>query len=206
MHSLVNLFIDIPTSIISDSMRRIAGSSALKPFHGSQTLLGTAYTVRVRAGDNLYIHDALRKAQSGDVLVIDGGGDTDRALVGEIMMSVARMRGLAGLVVDGAIRDSDAFRQANYPCYARAVTHRGPFKNGPGELNLPVSIDGCVVTPGDIIAGDSDGVVFIPSDMAETVAAASRNKMRTEEAVLAGIAKGQYDDTWIDDALKHQHV
>src|SRR3546814_10829636 len=98
MHPLATLFVGIPTSIISDSMRRIAGPRSLTAYHGSAPLLGTAYTVRVRAGDNLYIHDSLRKAQAGDVLVIDGAGNTDRALLGEIMMSVPRMRGLAGLV------------------------------------------------------------------------------------------------------------
>ncbi|MCC2595362.1 RraA family protein [Pusillimonas sp. MFBS29] len=206
MHPLVSLFTDIPTSIISDCMRRIAGSSALTGYHGDAPMLGTAYTVRVRAGDNLYIHDALRKAQPGDVLVIDGAGDVDRALLGEIMMSVARMRGLAGLVVDGAIRDCSTIRQEGFPCYARAVTHRGPYKNGPGELNVPVSIGGCVVNPGDIVAGDGDGVVFIPTSQAETVAAASRKKMEAEAAVLAGIAKGAYNDAWIDEALKNQLV
>ncbi|AEC20808.1 hypothetical protein PT7_2268 [Pusillimonas sp. T7-7] len=206
MHPLATLFVGIPTSIISDSMRRIAGPRSLTAYHGSAPLLGTAYTVRVRAGDNLYIHDSLRKAQAGDVLVIDGAGNTDRALLGEIMMSVARMRGLAGLVVDGAIRDCSVIRQEGFPCYARAVTHRGPLKNGPGELNVPVSIDGCVVAPGDIVAGDDDGVVFIPPDLAESVAAASRKKMQAEAEVLAGIAKGEYDDAWIDQALKNQLV
>ncbi|MGB3290167.1 MAG: RraA family protein [Burkholderiaceae bacterium] len=206
MENSVKLFEGVPTSIISDSMRRMAGARTLLRQHRDAPLLGAAYTVRVRPGDNLYIHEALRKAKAGQVLVIDGGGLVDRALLGEIMMSVARMRGLAGLVVDGAIRDADAFKTHDYPCYAKGVTHLGPFKNGPGELNVPVSIDGCVVHPGDIVVGDGDGVVFVPQDQAQSVAQASRKKMDMEAGVLAGIAKGQYDDAWIDAALKAQLV
>jgi len=206
MDALAKLFEGVPSSIISDIMRRIAGARTLKPRHASGGLVGTAYTVKVRSGDNLYIHDALRKIQPGQVLVVDGEGHTDRALVGEIMMSAARMRGVAGFVIDGSIRDSDAFATHNFPCYSKGVTHQGPLKNGPGELNVPVAVDGCVVNPGDIVVGDPDGVVFIPRDKAEEVAAASRKKMAVEAAVLAGIAKGEYDDSWIDGALKAQLV
>lgn len=206
MDDKARLFEGIPTSIISDSMRRIAGTRTLVPRHASQTLLGTAYTVKVRSGDNLYIHEALRRAQPGQVLVVDGEGHTDRALVGEIMLSVAKMRGLAGFVMYGAIRDSDAFVKHDFPCYSRGVTHQGPLKNGPGELNVPIAIEGCVINPDDIVVGDCDGVVFIPRAQAESIAAASRKKMEAEASVLAGIARGEYDDSWIDEALEAQLV
>lgn len=204
MNSLVELFANIPSSIISDCMRRMSASHSLVPRHQEGSMLGTAFTVKVRPGDNLYIHHALRKAQPGQVLVVDGGGDISRALMGEIMMSVARMRGLAGLVIDGAIRDSDAFKAHNYPCYAKAVTPLGPFKNGPGDLDIPVCIDGCVVNPGDIVVGDSDGVVFIPRDQAHTIQQASLKKIQQEADTLASIADGSYDDSWIDAALSNQ--
>ncbi|HEY9279687.1 MAG TPA: RraA family protein [Eoetvoesiella sp.] len=206
MDTLAQLFEGIPSSIISDSMRRIVGAHSLTPRHASGGLTGSAYTVKVRPGDNLYIHDALRKIQPGQVLVVDGEGDVQRALVGEIMMSVAKLRGVAGFVIHGAIRDSDAFKAHNFPCYAKGITHQGPLKNGPGEQNIPVVIDGCVVNPGDIVVGDCDGVVFIPRTRAEEVAALSRKKIAQETDVLAGIAKGAYDDTWIDAALKAQLV
>lgn len=206
MDALAQLFEGVPTSIISDSMRRMAGTRTLAPRHKSATLAGVAYTVKVRSGDNLYIHDALRKAKPGDVLVIDGEGHTDRALLGEIMMSVARMRGIAGFVVHGAIRDADAFVKHDFPCYSKGITHQGPLKNGPGEQGIAVAIEGCVINPGDIVVGDGDGVVFIPRDQAQAVAEASRRKMQAEKEVLDGIAAGKYDDAWIDEALATQLV
>ena len=190
MHNLAQLFDGVPTSIISDSMRRIAGSRTLVPRHASGGVVGTAYTVKVRSGDNLYIHDALRKARPGQILVVDGEGHKERALVGEIMMQVARMRGLAGFIIYGAIRDSAAFKEHNFPCYSCWVTHQGPLKNGPGEHNVPVAIDNCVVSPGDIVVGDADGVVFVPQEKAQEIAASSRKKMQAEANVLAGISDG----------------
>lgn len=195
------MFSGVATSLISDSMDRLGGTHALRPFHGPGQLIGRALTVRVAAGDNLYIHLALRQAQAGDVLVIDGGGSVERALLGEIMMSVARMRGAVGYVVDGAVRDVGAFSAHRFPCFARGVTHKGPYKNGPGEIGVPVAIDGVVVCPGDIVIGDEDGVVFVPQARAGAVAAQARKKMQDEQAVLAGIARGEYDDRWIDAAL-----
>jgi RraA family protein len=206
MDPLAQLFDGVPTSIISDSMRRIVGARTLVPRHASGGMVGTAYTVKVRSGDNLYIHDALRKAQPGQIVVVDGEGHTDRALIGEIMMSAARMRGIAGFVIHGAIRDSDAFATHNFPCYSRGITHQGPLKNGPGELDVPVAIEGCIVRPGDIVVGDRDGVVFIPREDAQHIAGLSRKKMDAEAAVLASIAAGQYDDAWIDAALESQLV
>src|SRR5690606_28454006 len=104
------------------------------------------------------------------------------------------------------IRDADAFVKHDFPCYSRGVTHQGPLKNGPGELDITIAIEGCVVHPGDIVVGDGDGIVFIPRDQAASVAAASRRKMQAEAQVLAGIAKGEYDDAWLDQALAAQLV
>ncbi len=205
--SLVALFDGLPASIISDNLSRLCGTQSLRPVHRpGLTLAGTALTVRVRSGDNLMIHKALQLARPGDVLVVDGGGVCDRALIGDIMKNVAKMRGLAGAVIDGAIRDSAAFRDDDFPCYARGVCHRGPYKDGPGEINVPVSIDGNVVNPGDIVIGDDDGVVFITPAEAETLAAACRKKAADEAATLDAIARGAYDDAWIDQTLRQKGV
>ncbi len=195
------LFEGLPSSVISDCMQRIAGTHGLDARHGDAALLGTAYTVRVRQGDNLYIHEALRHLQPGDVLVVDGGGSVERALVGEIMMQVARKRGCVGFVIDGAIRDQSAFRRDAFPCYAAGVTHRGPYKFGPGETRCAVTIGGVVVNHGDIVVGDEDGVVFIAPAQAAAVARAARAKLADEARTLADIAAGNYDDSWIDAAL-----
>ncbi|HOA95358.1 MAG TPA: RraA family protein [Quisquiliibacterium sp.] len=205
--ALVALFEGIPASIISDNLSRLTGTWGLSPMHRPGTaLLGTALTVRVRSGDNLMIHKALQLGRPGDVLVIDGNGCVDRALMGEIMKNVAMARGFAGVVLDGAIRDSAAFREDGFPCYARGVCHRGPYKDGPGEINVPVSISGMVVQPGDIVVGDDDGVVFIAPHEAEAVAAASRRKLTEEATTMDAIARGAYDDRWIDATLAQKGV
>lgn len=205
--ALVALFEGLPASIISDNLSRMTGTFGLAPWHkpGVQ-LLGAALTVRTRPGDNLMIHKALQLGRPGDVLVIDGGGATDRALFGDIMKNVAKMRGFAGVVIDGAIRDAGAYREDTFPCYARGVCHRGPYKDGPGEINVPVSIGGMVVMPGDIVVGDDDGVVFIAPAEAKAVAEASRKKAHAEAQTLDSIAKRAYDDAWIDQTLRAKGV
>jgi RraA family protein len=205
--ALVRLFEDLPASIISDNLSRMTGTWGLAPYHRPGVpLLGTALTVRVRAGDNLMIHKALQLGAPGDVLVIDGGGAVDRALFGDIMKNVARMRGFVGVVIDGAIRDAAAYRGDDFPCYARGVCHRGPYKDGPGEINVPVTIGGVVVHPGDIVVGDDDGVVFIAPSEARDVAQASRKKAAAEAATFDAIRNRTYDDAWIDQALRAKGV
>ena len=205
--ALVKLFEGLPASIISDNLSRMTGTFGLAPYHhpGVQ-LLGTALTVRTRPGDNLMIHKALQLGRPGDVLVIDGGGTLERALFGDIMKNVAKMRGFTGVVIDGAIRDAAAYREDSFPCYARGVCHRGPYKDGPGEINVPVSVGSMVVMPGDIVVGDDDGVVFIAPAEAKAVAEASRKKAEAEARTLDSIAQRAYDDAWIDQALKAKGV
>jgi RraA family protein len=204
---LVALFENLPTSIISDNLSRLTGTWGLHPFHRPGTrLLGQALTVRVRSGDNLMIHKALQMGGAGDVLVIDGDGNLDRALMGEIMKRVAQARRFAGLVIDGAVRDVGSYRGDTFQCYARGVCHRGPYKEGPGEINVPVAISGVVVQPGDIVVGDDDGVVFISPTGAKAVAAASRQKAAAEAAVFESIAANTYDDAWIDETLRARKV
>jgi regulator of RNase E activity RraA len=152
------------------------------------------------------VHKALQLGKPGDVLVVDGGGALDRALFGDIMKNVAKMRGFAGVVIDGAIRDASAFRGDTLPCYARGVCHRGPYKDGPGEINVPVSIGGMVVQSGDIVVGDDDGLVFISPAEARAVAEASRKKAAAEAATLQSIATRNYDDQWVDQTLRAKGV
>jgi RraA family protein len=205
--ALVRLFAGLPASNIGDTLSRMDGAWGLTPYHRPGVpLLGSALTVRVHAGDNLMIHKALQLGQPGDVLVVDGGGATDRALFGDIMKNVAKMRGFAGIVIDGAIRDVAAYRSDDFPCYARGVCHRGPYKDGPGEINVPVCIGGMVVKPGDIVVGDDDGVLFIDPAKAQAVAKAARAKFASEEATFEAIRKRAYDDRWIDELLRSKGV
>ncbi len=188
-----------PSSVLGDVMGRLVGSTGLQPINRSAvSVCGIAVTVRVRAGDNLLIHKALDMLRPGDVLVVDGEGDVSRALVGEIMMTTAMHRGAVGFVIDGAVRDVAAFQEQGFPCWARAINLRGPYKEGPGTINLPVTVGGMLVQPGDIIVGDADGVVAVaPSEVAR-VAALARLKVEAEQATIAAIRAGQYDSSWVD--------
>ncbi len=158
---------------------------------------GTAVTVHTRAGDNLIIHRSFDFCRPGDVLVIDGDGDLTQALLGEIMATYAEKLGIAGLVVNGAIRDSYAFKNRSFPCYAGGVTHKGPYKVGPGEINVPVNVGGMLVCPGDIVVGDEDGLVAIAQADAPAVIALAQAQQRKEEASLRSIAAGAWDRAWI---------
>jgi RraA family protein len=197
-------FAPLPTSNISDNMLRHQGAGArLRPFHRSGKLVGTAFTVKTRPGDNLLTHKAIDMAAPGDVILVDAGGALDQAIIGEIMTSHARKRGIAGMVIDGAIRDVDAISANDFPVYACGVTHRGPYKDGPGEINVPISIAGMVVNPGDIIVGDADGIVAISQADAERVIALTVAQKDKEEATLAAIASGSpLDRGWVDKMLR----
>lgn len=201
--SIVEAFADIPVANISDCMTRMtAGGPGLRPMHKGGRLGGPALTVKSRPGDNLMIHKALDMAQPGDVIVVDAGGDLTNSLFGELMLSYAQKRGVAGVVLNGAVRDIDVIASGDFPVYAAGVTHRGPYKDGPGEINVPIAIDGMVIQPGDLIVGDADGLLCIPYDDCERVLKASREKVALEQATIANIRAGKHDTTWVDARLK----
>src|SRR3979411_1342455 len=139
------------TPHLSDSVALpSAGGPQVRPRHKEGKLAGPAYTVKTAAGDNLLVHKAIDTARRGDVIVVDAGGFLDNAIIGELMMARARQRGVAGLVIWGAIRDSAEIGAGTYPVFAAGVTHRGPYKNGPGEINVPITMGGMPVNPGAI--------------------------------------------------------
>jgi len=194
--ALIEAFKSAPTSVISDNLYRLPGAVGLRPFHRAGKLVGTAFTVRTRPGDNLAVHQALEMVGPGDVIVVDGGSDETRALVGEIMKTIAEYKGAVGDVIDGAIRDAAAFAAADFPCFARTVIHRGPYKNGPGEINVPVCIGGSVIAPGDIVVGDEDGVVSFPQFIASTLLEAVRTQISREEEMIISIREGRYQGSY----------
>ena len=191
--AVLDVFREFATAAISDNLDRMPGIVGLRPFHRAGKLVGTALTVQVRAGDNLAIHQALSEARPGDVIVVDGGGDVSRALVGDIMKAIAESKGAAGYVIDGAIRDTGAFMASDFPCYARAATHRGPYKVGPGVINGPVCVGGWTINPGDVVVGDEDGVVTFPPAIAPALIEAVRAQERREAEALKMIRDGRYD-------------
>lgn len=203
--ALVEAFAKLPVANVSDSMWRLsAGGSRIRPMHASGGMAGVALTVRSRPGDNLMLHKAIDMAGPGDVIVVDAGGELTNALIGEMMLSHAIKRGVAGFVIDGAIRDADAIREANLPMYAAGVTHRGPYKDGPGEINVPISLDGMPVEPGDIMIGDGDGVLAVPQAFAEEILKKAQAKLAAETKQMKAIAEGTNDRSWVDAALKER--
>lgn len=164
-------------------------------------LVGTALTVRTRPADNLMVHKAIDIAEPGDVIAIAGDGDGAHALIGELMCMHARRRGVAGFVVDGPVRDGAAIRALGFPVYARGLTPRGPFKDGPGEIGVPISCGGAVIDPGDLLVGDGDGVVVVPADSAADVLADAKAVLAKEAEIMQQIEAGVWDRTWVDETL-----
>lgn len=188
--ALVELFRGIPSSNIGDNTNRLnCMYQGIRPFN-RLPLLGVAFTVKAPMGDNLIIHRAMDLAKPGDVIVVDGQGALDRSLAGEIMITYAAGRGVAGFIFDGAIRDVDGIRDASIPVYAKGVTPQGPYKHGPGEINVPICCGGQVVFPGDILVGDEDGVVVVRPDYARALAQISRTKFDDETRKLAAMRAG----------------
>ncbi|MEQ1648637.1 MAG: RraA family protein [Hyphomicrobiaceae bacterium] len=193
----------IAVANLSDCMSRLfSAPPALRPMHDGTSMAGVAITVRARPGDNLMLHKSLDLAGPGDIIVCDGGGDLTNALIGELMLAHAAKRKISGVVIYGAIRDADAVRQASLPVFAAGVTHRGPYKDGPGEINTPISLGGVVVNPGDLVVGDADGVLVIPYADAEAVIVAGEAKQAAETKTKSEIASGTWDRAWIDASLK----
>jgi len=191
---------DSPVAALSDNLHRNIGSVGLQPYHrpGHKTMAGTAVTVKTRGGDNLTPMRAFEFCRPGDVLVIDAGGDVTNAVIGGILSFYTATIGTAGLVLDGAIRDVAEIRERDYPVYARGVNHRGPYKDGPGEINVPVSVGGMIVNPGDIVVGDQDGLLAFSPDEAELLIEKARAHLETEARTIQAMKEGRWDRSFLD--------
>lgn len=164
----------LPAANIGDAMDRLGvADSAIQAVWPGARLAGPAFTVWTRPGDNKGIHQALQLARPGDVIVVAGGGDESRALLGELIGERAINAGIAGFALDGAARDAEALGEIGMPVFARATSPAGPYKDGPFRVGTAVAFGGVPVLPGDVIVGDSDGVVVIPRELAEKVAEAA---------------------------------
>lgn len=157
-------------------------------------LVGTAFTVKVPSGDNLVAQMALDYAKPGDIIVVDGAGYTDRALVGGMMLAYAQERNLGGFVVNGAVRDLDDIKNSPLPVFAKAVTPLGPYRDGPGEVNVPVVCGGQVVMPGDILVGDIDGIVVVPRKDAAKLLNDVHKNLEQEQREIKQMLEGTYTE------------
>ena len=188
--SIIERYRVIPVANISDSMFRMAGGGArLRPI-GNPAIIGPALAVKTAPGDNLMAHKAIEMAAPGDIIVVDAGGDLTNSIIGERMVIAAHSRGVGGMVINGAIRDLATLRTHPLPIYAAGVTHRGPYKNGPGEINYPIAIDGMVIESGDLIVGDEDGLLCIPIRDAEALLVLSEDKARREQNTPPAVHDG----------------
>ncbi|MEK6453865.1 RraA family protein [Caldifermentibacillus hisashii] len=182
MDKWMKQFYDLPTTCISDALNGMSNlDPSIKPLQDSYKVAGRAFTVKIPAGDNTMVLKAIKEASPGDVLVIDAKGESYRAVAGDFVVSLAQKLGIAGMIVDGVIRDLIGVRSLNFPVFSKGTTVAASFKNGAGEINVPISCGGVSITPGDIIVGDADGVVVIPQADAEKVLEKALAKLKKDE-------------------------
>ena len=197
--ALIAVLREIPVALLSDNLHRDKGSVGLRPFHRPSALAGTAVTVRTRGGDNLAVLRAFDFCRPGDVMVVDAGGDVSNAVIGGIISFYAASAGLAGMIIDGAIRDVAEIGERTFPVYARGVTHRGPYKDGPGAINVPVCVGGMTVAPGDIVVGDQDGLLAFAQASAASLIEKALVQRAKEEATMQAIREERWDRSFVDD-------
>jgi 4-hydroxy-4-methyl-2-oxoglutarate aldolase len=182
--------------------RRGALHGRIQALRPRMKVAGPAFTVEVRPGDNLMIHAAISLARPGDVLVIDGKGDLTAALMGTIMMTACQQLGIAGVVVDGAVRDTLEIDEMDFPVFAAGSNPNGPTKNCAGRIGHPVTVGGVTVHAGDFISGDADGVVVVERDKIEALLPLAAKKVADEAARIAAIKQGDTAAKWLDAALR----
>lgn len=202
---IVEKFKEIPAANVADVMGR---SCAMNPRirllskPKAPINVGVALTVKARAGDNLALHSALNIAKEGDFIVVSNEGDNTRSLIGMIMMSyLCQFKKIAGIIIDGPIRDIDEICCLDFPVYATGTTPGGPYKEGPGEVNVPISCGEISVNPGDIILTDSDGVIVIPKNDCENVLVEAQKLQVTDAAKVLESGKGTVNRSWVDKTL-----
>lgn len=204
---LIAAFKAIPTANIADCMGRLSAmNSTIRRLSlpCKDNMVGVALTVKVRAGDNLMIHKALNILTPGDVLVVSNDGGNSQALMGEIMITYAHTRKACGIVLDGPVRDLYSIQAMEFPVYATGSTPAGPFKDGPGEINVPISCGGMSVMPGDVIVGDGDGVIVIARQDAQALLAEAEKYQLLDSKKLLATRAGNADRSWVDRELANK--
>lgn len=207
--ALVEAFRQFDTPDVSDLMNRLY--TMAPEIHNLTNpdleILGPACTVKVFPGDNLMVHKSLDIAQPGDVVVVDAGSSSMNGVLGDLISTKARHRGIKGFVVDGLIRDLPEIRSlGDFPVFARGVTPIGPLHRGPGEINFPVSVGGIVVHPGDIITGDLNGVVVVPQEIASELVRLLIMQWERQADYIAAVRRGEFSNAWIDRILENAGV
>jgi regulator of RNase E activity RraA len=201
---LVKKASEIQPALFADvAGRRGALHARIRALAPTMKVCGPAFTIEVRPGDNLMIHAAMAMARPGDVLVIDGKGDQTSALMGTIMMTACRQIGIAGVVVDGPVRDSIEIVEMGYPVFSAGTNPNGPTKFVPGRIGHSIAVGGVTVNPGDLIVGDADGVVVIEREKVEALLPLAAKKGADESKRIAAIKRNEaLRPPWLDGALR----
>lgn len=203
--SLVSRASKLPVANINDVMSRMnAFTGTFHPYGQHKSSAGPAFTVRTRAGDNLLLHRAIDLAEPGDIIVCDGAGDLNIALVGELMVGHAAKRGVKGIIIDGAIRDVAALQEIPIGVWARGANPSGPYKDGPGEIGVAIACGGQVIMPGDLVVADEDGIAVVPKEEAENVVKAAEAHQAKEQATQRAIDCGTWDRKWVEVLLREK--
>ncbi len=185
-------FKDLSVANIGDARGRFGCMSyRIKPLAPAMRMAGSAFTVQTYRADNLALHVALDMAREGDILVVDAGSIPDTGLWGGLMTRMALCKKLGGIVIDGGVRDSQYLIELGFPVFAGAVSPQGGFKASPGSINVPISCGGVSVSPGDLIAGDADGVVVVPASHVEEILQKAQAIQKKEEELEERIKKGE---------------
>jgi RraA family protein len=200
--ALVEEYLKFSTADISDILNRMyTMSTGIRNFTSRVQIAGPACTVKVFPGDNLMVHKVLDVAKPGDIVVIDAGESTGNGILGDLICNKAKHRGIKGFVVDGLFRDFKEVQELGFPVFARGVTPIGPLHRGPGEINFPVCCGGIVVNPGDMIVGDSDGVVVVRMDCVHDTMARLTAQRESAQTYEKNVKEGIFDNTWVDNLL-----
>ena len=203
----VNEASSFQAAILADvAGRRGAANGRIRALRNGMKLAGPALTVEVRPGDNLMIHAAMQLARPGDILVIDGKGDLNSALMGTLMFSACKKLGIAGVVIDGAARDSAEIEGLGFPVFCVGTCPNGPTKNVAGRVGHRISVGGVAVNAGDFILADDDGVVVVEREELAALVPLAHAKVEDEAKRLESIARGSTAAAWLDRALRSAGV
>lgn len=198
---------ELGTCLISDAMKNFNTMyHSIKPIDEEIRFAGNAITVRMRSADNLMLHKAIALAKEGDVIVVDTYGSESNSIFGEMMATAALKTGVAGIVIDGGIRDILELKKMKAPVFAKCITPAVGDKHGPGEINYPISCGGVAVNPGDVIVGDANGVVVINRNMVEEVLALAEEKQEQDNKWYEEILKGNIVKADVDEDLRKNGI
>ena len=196
---------EVTTGNVCDAMDRFGAMDyQIKPVDSGMKCVGTAITVKARPCDNLIVYKALEISQPGDVIVIGIYSYTASSTWGDLTSLIGKEKGLAGMVTDGLVRDIFGIKEVGLPVFSRGSIPTSPFKDGPGEVNVPITCGGAFVRPGDIIFGDVDGVVVIPHENVDQVVRRALEIAAEEEKKVKDIKSGHLIPDWVERTVKEK--